>query len=140
MSKIARINQGINEIQKYYQGGVLQRLFFDWKHYIGEEINIEHAKECVGRNVVISGKTYQNLCIEDTTNEIASLNFSNYSMFKTGTYYTITLEITVDNASQINLAFNSTSHILVSSKGRNKGIYKFKVRNTNTSLGEISSV
>lgn len=41
MSKIARIYQGINEIQKYYQGGVLQRLFFDWKHYIGNELNIE---------------------------------------------------------------------------------------------------
>lgn len=61
MSKIARIYQGINEIQKYYQGGVLQRLFFDWKHYIGNELNIEYAKECAGRNVVISGKTYQNL-------------------------------------------------------------------------------
>ena len=57
MSKIARIYQGINEIQKYYQGGVLQRLFFDWKHYIGNELNIEYAKECAGRNVVISGKT-----------------------------------------------------------------------------------
>lgn len=61
MSKIARIYQGINEIQKYYQGGVLQRLFFDWKHYIGNELNIEYAKECAGRNVVIEGKTYQNL-------------------------------------------------------------------------------
>lgn len=57
MSKIARIYQGLEEIQKYYQGGVLQRLFFDWKHYIGEELNIEYAKECAGRNVVISGKT-----------------------------------------------------------------------------------
>lgn len=57
MSKIARIYQGTNEIQKYYQGGVLQRLFFDWKHYIGNELNIEYAKECAGRNVVISGKT-----------------------------------------------------------------------------------
>lgn len=57
MSKIARIYQGINEIQKYYQGGVLQRLFFDWKHYIGTELNIEYAKECAGRNVVINGKT-----------------------------------------------------------------------------------
>ena len=61
MSKIARIYQGLEEIQKYYQGGVLQRLFFDWKHYIGNELNIEYAKECAGRNVVISGKTYQNL-------------------------------------------------------------------------------
>lgn len=59
MSKIARIYQGTNEIQKYYQGGVLQRLFFDWKHYIGNELNIEYAKECAGRNVVISGKTIQ---------------------------------------------------------------------------------
>lgn len=57
MSKIARIYQGINEIQKYYQVGILQRLFFDWKHYIGTELNIEYAKECAGRNVVISGKT-----------------------------------------------------------------------------------
>ena len=61
MSKIGRIYQGTNEIQKYYQGGVLQRLFFDWKHYIGNELNIEYAKECAGRNVMISGKTYQNL-------------------------------------------------------------------------------
>ena len=140
MSKIARIYQGINEIQKYYQGGVLQRLFFDWKHYIGNELNIEYAKECAGRNVVISGKTYQNLCIEDTSKETSLLNFSNYNMFKIGTYYTIILEITVDNASQINFAFNTSSHVLVSPKGHNKGIYKFKVRNTNTSLGEISSV
>lgn len=57
MSKIARIYQGTNEIQKYYQGGVLQRLFFDWKHYIGNELNIEYAKECACRNVVIKGKT-----------------------------------------------------------------------------------
>lgn len=140
MSKIARIYQGTNEIQKYYQGGVLQRLFFDWKHYIGNELNIEYAKECAGRNVVISGKTYQNLCIEDTSKETSLLNFSNYNRFKIGTYYTIILEITVDNASQINLDFNTSSHVLVSPKGHNKGIYKFKVRNTNTSLGEISSV
>ena len=91
MSKIARIYQGTNEIQKYYQGGVLQRLFFDWKHYIGNELNIEYAKECAGRNVVISGKTYQNLCIEDTSKETSLLNFSNYNMFKIGTYYTIIL-------------------------------------------------
>lgn len=61
MSKIGRIYQGLNEIQKYYKGGVLQKLFFDWKHYIGTELNIEYGKECAGRNVVINGKTYQNL-------------------------------------------------------------------------------
>ena len=87
MSKIGRIYQGTNEIQKYYQGGVLQRLFFDWKHYIGNELNIEYAKECAGRNVVIKGKTYQNLAFNKEIKNYdygavpsvgATLNYANY--------------------------------------------------------------
>ena len=85
MSKIARIYQGTNEIQKYYQGGVLQRLFFDWKHYIGNELNIEYAKECVGRNVVISGKTYQNLF------DMKNLNYDYYDTLTDDGYKNINI-------------------------------------------------
>lgn len=112
----------------------------EYKTFEGTEISIENCLKAKVKDLVVEGKTYQNLCIEDTSNEKSSLNFSNYSMFKTETYYTIILEITVDNASQINLAFNNSSQVLISTKGHNKGIYKFKVRNTNTSLGQISSV
>lgn len=85
MSKIARIYQGLEEIQKYYQGGVLQRLFFDWKHYIGNELNIEYAKECVGRNVVISGKTYQNLF------DMKNLNYDYYDTLTDDGYKNINI-------------------------------------------------
>lgn len=61
MSKIARVYHLGKEIQKIYKDGVLKKLFFDWKKYIGEEINIEYAKECRADSVVINGKTYQNL-------------------------------------------------------------------------------
>lgn len=111
-----------------------------YKTFEGTEISIENCVKAKVKDLVVEGKTYQNLCIEDTSNEKSSLNFSNHSMFKIGTYYTIILEITVDNASQINLAFNTSSHVILAPKGHNKGIYKFKVRNTNTSLGEVSSV
>lgn len=111
-----------------------------YKQFEGTEIVAENCVKAKVKDLVVEGKTYQNLCIEDTSNEKSSLNFSNYSMFKTGVYYTIILEITVDNASQINLAFNTSSHVLVAQKGHNKGIYKFKVRNINTDLGEVSSV
>lgn len=111
-----------------------------YKTFEGTEIVAENCLKAKVKDLVVEGKTYQNLCIEDTSNEKSSLNFSNYSMFKIGTYYTIILEITVDNASQINLAFNTSSHVILAPKGHNKGIYKFKVRNTNTSLGEVSSV
>lgn len=110
-----------------------------YKTFEGAEISIECVKAKV-KDLRVEGKTYQNLCIEDTSNEMSILNFSNYNMFKINTYYTVIFEITVDNASQVNLAYNTSSHVLVAPKGNNKGIYKFKVRNINTSLGDITSV
>lgn len=106
------------------------------------EENIKYLEEGTFKpeNMIIEGKTYQNLCIEDTSNEMSILNFSNYNMFKINTYYTIIFEITVDNASQVNFAYNNSSHVLVAPKGNSKGIYKFKVRNINTSLGVLTSV
>ena len=104
MSKIARIYQGLEEIQKYYQGGVLQRLFFDWKHYIGEEINIEHAKECAGRNVVINGKTYQNLVsnLDELVGNVYTRDtvaIIDTSLFKANTTYTAIITISESNYS-----------------------------------------
>ena len=104
MSKIARIYQGLNEIQKYYQDGVLQKLFFDWKHYIGTELNIEYGKECAGRNVVINGKTYQNLVINldelvgnvYTRDTVAIIDTS---LFKANTTYTAIITISESNYS-----------------------------------------
>lgn len=125
MSKIARIYQGINEIQKYYQGGVLQRLFFDWKHYIGNELNIEYAKECAGRNVVISGKTYQNLIKPTSFTVNAPCTLFGV---KSNTIYTIVIKNNSNTNKQLNYAFyNGTSryndNALIKSNS-NIGIYK----------------
>lgn len=135
MSKIARIYQGTNEIQKYYQGGVLQRLFFDWKHYIGNELNIEYAKECAGRNVVISGKTYQNLVsnLSDLVGKVYTLKnnakvISN--LLRASTTYTFIVSISEANYSfrtgaiiVVNYPTLSTSYISISSQN---GIFKIK--------------
>ena len=61
MSKIARVFHLNKEIQKIYKNGVLQKLFFDWKKYIGEEINIEYARGYCSNRININGKVYQNL-------------------------------------------------------------------------------
>lgn len=139
MSKIARIYQGLEEIQKYYQGGVLQRLFFDWKHYIGNELNIEYAKECAGRNVVISGKTYQNLL-----KPINSTNWSGESCEITDNYikliqsgYTEDIRTSCDllkSGTKYTLVYNVKNHTLSSKafvlKGGMEG--KFIVNNNIT--------
>ena len=113
MSKIARIYQGLEEIQKYYQGGVLQRLFFDWKHYIGNELNIEYAKECAGRNVVISGKTYQNLVsnLSDLVGKVYTLKSNAKvisNLLRTSTTYTFIVSI-----SEANYSFRTGAIIVV---------------------------
>lgn len=61
MSKIARVFHLNKEIQKIYKNGVLQKLFFDWKKYIGQEINIEYARGYCSNRININGKVYQNL-------------------------------------------------------------------------------
>lgn len=63
MSKIARVFHLNKEIQKIYKNGVLQKLFFDWKKYIGEKLNIEKAKGHPSNRISINGKVYQNLFI-----------------------------------------------------------------------------
>lgn len=61
MSKFARAYHLGKEIQKIYKDGVLKKLFFDWKKYIGEEINIEYARGYCSNRININGKVYQNL-------------------------------------------------------------------------------
>lgn len=63
MSKIARVFHLNKEIQKIYKNGVLQKLFFDWKKYIGEKLNIEKAKGHPSNRISINGKVYQNLFV-----------------------------------------------------------------------------
>lgn len=134
--KIGRIYQGLNEIQKYYQGGVLQKLFFDWKHYIGTELNIEYAKECAGRNTLISGKTYQNLVsnLSDLVGKVYTLKSSAKvisNLLKVSTTYTFIFNISEANYSDTNFGAImvvtyptlSTSYINIS---RKNGIFKIK--------------
>lgn len=136
MSKIARVFHLNKEIQKIYKNGVLQKLFFDWKKYIGEEINIEHAKECAGRNVVINGKTYQNLVsnLDELVGKVYTLKNNTKviaNLLKINTTYTFVISLSEANYSDtnfgaiivVNYPTLSPSYINIS---RKNGIFKIK--------------
>lgn len=85
MSKIARVFHLNKEIQKIYKNGVLQKLFFDWKKYIGEEINIEYARGYCSNRININGKVYQNLF------DMKNLTYNYYDTFTDDGYKNINI-------------------------------------------------
>lgn len=135
MSKIARVFHLNKEIQKIYKNGVLQKLFFDWKHYIGEELNIEYAKGYCSHRININGKVYQNLVsnldklignvytLKNTAKVISNL-------LRVSTTYTFIVSISEANYSfrigaiiVINYPTLNTDYISIS---RQNGIFKIK--------------
>lgn len=117
MSKIARVYHLGKEIQKIYKDGVLKKLFFDWKHYIGEEINIEYARGYCSNRININGKVYQNLANSNTSFTLDNSKIStpvdrqkvvikNDNCIKPNTTYTIIFKvakITLGELSKIEL-------------------------------------
>lgn len=85
MSKIARVFHLNKEIQKIYKNGVLQKLFFDWKKYIGEKLNIEKVKGHPSNRISINGKVYQNLY------DMKNLTYDYYDTFTEDGYKNINI-------------------------------------------------
>ena len=136
MSKIARVFHLNKEIQKIYKNGVLQKLFFDWKHYIGNELNIEYAKGYCSHRININGKVYQNLVsnLDELIGNVYTLKntakvISN--LLRVSTTYTFIVSISEANYSDtnfgaiivVNYPTLSPSYINIS---RKNGIFKIK--------------
>lgn len=136
MSKIARVFHLNKEIQKIYKNGVLQKLFFDWKQYIGNELNIEYAKEYCSHRININGKVYQNLVsnLDELIGNVYTLKntakvISN--LLRVSTTYTFIVSISEANYSDtnfgaiivVNYPTLSPSYIDIS---RKNGIFKIK--------------
>lgn len=136
MSKIARVFHLNKEIQKIYKNGVLQKLFFDWKHYIGEELNIEYAKGYCSHRININGKVYQNLVsnsdklignVYTLKNNVKVIS----NLLRVSTTYTFIVSISEANYSDtnfgaiivVNYPTLSPSYISIS---RKNGIFKIK--------------